>query len=104
MFHGVMNLRRENTSFDTFFSFQNIYQVIYLIPIKFFNNLERSNRPSELFRSFKVETTGVEKAFEPLGKLNKRLRAAFNLPKKNAAHPGSLMRGSGNRRQVGRIF
>ena len=68
MFHGVMNLRRENTSFDTFFSFQNIYQVIYLIPIKFFNNLERSNRPSELFRSFKVETTGVEKAFEPLGK------------------------------------
>ena len=65
--------------------------------------MERSNRPSEFFRSINPEKTGVEKAIEPLGK-NKRLLAAFNLPKKNAAHPGSLMRGSGNRRQVGRIF
>ena len=71
---------------------------------KLFNSLERSNRPSELFRLKKSETTNVEKAIEPLGKSDKRLRAAFNLPKKNAAHPGSLMRGSGNRRQVGRIF
>ena len=53
---------------------------------------------------FPSETTNVEKAIESLGKSDKRLRAAFNLPKKNAAHPGSLMRGSGNRRQVGRIF
>ena len=69
---------------------------------KLFKNVEWSNRPSELLRSKKTETTGVEKASEPLGK-NKRLRAAFNLPQKNAAHPGSLMRGSGNRRQVERI-
>lgn len=34
-----------------------------------------------VFRSINPEKTGVEKAIEPLGK-NKRLLAAFNLPKK----------------------
>ena len=70
---------------------------------KFFNSLERSNRPSELFWPEKTETSCVKKVIEPLGKSDKRLRAASDLPKKNAAHPGCPV-GSGNRRQVGRIF
>ena len=57
-----------------------------------------------MFWPEKTETSCVKKVIEPLGKSDKRLQAASDLPKKNAAHPGSLMRGSGNRRQVGRIF
>jgi len=44
--------------------------------------LERSNRPSEFFQLKKTETTNVKKVIGPLGKSDKRLRAAFNLPKK----------------------
>ena len=49
---------------------------------KFFNSLERSNRPSEFFWSINPEKTGVEKVIEPLGKSDKRLQAASDLPKK----------------------
>lgn len=82
----------------------------YLLPManirtsKLFNSLERKQPTFVVISVFPTRITGVEKAIEPLGKSDKRLLAAFNLPKKNAAHPGSLMRGSGNRRQVGRIF
>lgn len=49
---------------------------------KFFNSLERSNRPSEMFWPEKTETSCVKKVIEPLGKSDKRLQAASDLPKK----------------------
>lgn len=49
---------------------------------KFFNSLKRSNRPSEMFWPEKTETSCVKKVIEPLGKSDKRLQAASDLPKK----------------------
>ena len=49
---------------------------------KLFNSLERKQPAFVVISVFPTRITGVEKAIEPLGKSDKRLRAAFNLPKK----------------------
>ena len=47
-----------------------------------FKYFERNNRPSEMFWPEKTETSCVKKVIEPLGKSDKRLQAASDLPKK----------------------